>query len=257
MLLFKKILGPLVLPVPVITILLGAGIVLLWFSKKQKTGKVLTTVGLVLLMVFSFRPVPHTALRSLERTYDSFTAASYTERDVQWIVVLSGGYTEDLTVSPVNRLGETSLVRLIEGLTLLQQYPEARLVLTGGNVFIKRTISSAAAMKDVAVLLGVDPDRVVLEEESEDTKDHAVLVGRMVGEDPFILVTSASHMRRSVALFRKQGLDPIPAPTGHLVKDQDGIVPGMFFPSSDNLRDATTFFYETYGYLWSKMRGQI
>jgi len=257
MLLFKKIVGPLLFPLPIILLILTVGLSMLWFSRKQKAGKVITTTGLLLLVLFSFRPLPHSSLRALERTYESYSPASYPPEYIRWIVVLSGGYTEDKILSPVNRLGDASLARLVEGIVLLQSYPDARLVLTGSSGLLKTETSPAAAMKEVAVQLGVDPNRIVLEEESQDTKDHAVLVRHVVGHDPFLLVTSASHMRRSVALFNKQDLNPIPVPTNHQIKDQDGVVPGTFYPSAGNLKDATTFFHETYGYLWAKIRGQI
>jgi len=41
-------------------------------------------------------------------------------------------------------------------------------------------------------------DRPEGESESKDTKDEARLIKEMVGDDKFVLVTSASHMPRSV-----------------------------------------------------------
>ena len=38
-----------------------------------------------------------------------------------------------------------------------------------------------------------------------------------------ILVTSANHMPRAVAAFRKAGMDPIPAPTEYLARDDYGL----------------------------------
>jgi uncharacterized SAM-binding protein YcdF (DUF218 family) len=46
-----------------------------------------------------------------------------------------------------------------------------------------------------------------------------------------VLVTSAIHMPRSVALFRKQGMDPIPAPAGQTAKARQVLTPELFFQS--------------------------
>jgi len=112
-------------------------------------------------------------------------------------------------------------------------------------------------MADLALLLGVNKENIILEDASKDTKDQAILIKGILGNDKFVLVTSASHMPRSMALFRKQGMDPIPAPTEHLVKERKNISPGMFFPGASNLRKVERAFHEYLGFLWGKMRGQI
>jgi uncharacterized SAM-binding protein YcdF (DUF218 family) len=84
-----------------------------------------------------------------------------------------------------------------------------------------------------------------------------MLVRRLVGDDRFVLVTSASHMLRSVALFRKQGMEPIPAPTDHWVKRSDGMSPYRFFPGAENLLKTEMAVHEYLGLAWAKIRGQI
>jgi uncharacterized SAM-binding protein YcdF (DUF218 family) len=98
---------------------------------------------------------------------------------------------------------------------------------------------------------------VILESLSKDTKDEARLIKNIVGNDRFVLVTSASHMPRSMALFKKLGMQPIPAPTDYWVKERQGISPAMFFPSSNGLRKAERAFYEYLGLAWANLRGQI
>jgi len=85
------------------------------------------------------------------------------------------------------------------------------------------------------------------------------LFKKIVGPDPFLLVTSAAHMPRSMALFRKQGMNPIPAPTGHQVKERQRgeISPGSFFPGIGELEKAEMAVYEYLGLAWVKIRGKI
>jgi uncharacterized SAM-binding protein YcdF (DUF218 family) len=96
-----------------------------------------------------------------------------------------------------------------------------------------------------------------MESVSKDTKDEARLIEEIVGNDSFVLVTSASHMPRSMAIFEKRGMHPIPAPTEHLAKESQRISPGMFFPSADGLKKAERAFHEYLGLGWAKLRGQI
>jgi len=58
-------------------------------------------------------------------------------------------------------------------------------------------------------------------------KDEAVLVQKIVQEDRFVLVTSANHMPRSMALFRKLWMEP--APAKYFVKEKEsGVGPRIF-----------------------------
>ncbi|MCH7750439.1 MAG: YdcF family protein [Acidobacteria bacterium] len=71
---------------------------------------------------------------------------------------------------------------------------------------------------------------------SLDSKDQALAIQALVGGDRFVLVTSASHMPRTVAMFRKVGLDPIPTPTEYLSKTkQSSSIPSAVFPSAGGL----------------------
>jgi len=109
----------------------------------------------------------------------------------------------------------------------------------------------------LAAQWGVEPNNIIVEAESMDTKDHPVFVKRIVKEDPFILVTSASHMPRAMALFRGQGMEPIPAPTDYMAEDKEGLTPGAFFPGAVSLKKAERALHEYLGLVWGKLRGQV
>ncbi len=91
-------------------------------------------------------------------------------------------------------------------------------------------VSNAVVMAGVANVMGIGGNRLVLEELSKDTKDQARLIHKIVGDERFILITSASHMPRSMALFQKLGMKPIPAPADYSVKKRHRISPGVFLP---------------------------
>jgi uncharacterized SAM-binding protein YcdF (DUF218 family) len=112
-------------------------------------------------------------------------------------------------------------------------------------------------MYNAALELGIRPDDIVLEKDSKDTKDEALFIKEMLGDERFILVTSASHMPRSLALFRKQGMDPIPSTTDFLIKDNGLQKSISIFPSTDDIDMAKRAVYEYLGIAWAKLRGQI
>lgn len=254
MFLFKKIVAPLFFPLSVCLEILLVGVLLLWFTRKQKAGKIIVSMGVVALIALSYGAASETLLRPLEYKYPPMTDVS-SVLDIEWVVVLSGGSSSDAHLPITGQLSRASLVRLVEGIRIHRKLPESKLILSGGGVF--NTVAEAQTMADVAVILGVDSKDLILESESKDTKDQARLIRKIVGDNHFVLVTSASHMPRSMALFEKRGMRPIPAPIGHKVKERQMITPAMFFPSAGRIAEMEQAFYEYLGLVWARLRGQI
>jgi len=57
MFLLKKIIGSLLLPLPSCLLISFLGLFLLWRGKRELTGKVLVTIGLVSLAILSYGPI--------------------------------------------------------------------------------------------------------------------------------------------------------------------------------------------------------
>ena len=164
-------------------------------------------------------------------------------------------YADDQNLPITSQIGDSSLFRLMEGIRLYWKYQGSALVLSGGSYRDSTTV--ADVMVRTALEFGVPEEDMILEKESKDTKDEAQVLQAIVGTDPFLLVTSASHMPRSVMMFRKLGMQPIPAPTGHLVSKGGKITPVTFFPGVGNLMRSERAIYEYLGITWAKLRGQI
>jgi uncharacterized SAM-binding protein YcdF (DUF218 family) len=86
-------------------------------------------------------------------------------------------------------------------------------------------------MKRWAMRLGVPEDAISIEDQSRNTYENAVHTQRMLGNASVLLVSSADHMFRATALFKKVGMNPTPVPCGYLVKDRP----------SQYVRDITLF----------------
>jgi uncharacterized SAM-binding protein YcdF (DUF218 family) len=254
MFLLKKIVAPLFFPLSLCLEILLVGIFLLWFTRRQKAGKIIVSIGVVILIAFSYGAASDILLRPLEYKYPPMTDMSAV-LDVEWVVVLSGGSSSDAHLPITGRLSHASLVRLVEGIRIHRKLLKSKLILSGGGAF--NTIAEAKTMADVAVILGVDSKDLILESESKDTKDQARLIHTIVGDNRFVLVTSASHMPRSMALFEKRGMRPTPAPIGHRITERQKITPGIFFPSAGRIAKMENVFYEYLGLAWAILRGQI
>jgi uncharacterized SAM-binding protein YcdF (DUF218 family) len=259
MFLLKKFISPLLLPVPFCSMLLIFGLITLWFTRRQKAGKLLVSTGALLLILLGYGVSTRWLLMPLERQYPPIlTANSVTSQEAQpvkWIVVLGGGGVYSSQLPSPSQLSSASLTRLIEGIRLHRQIPGSKLILSEGNIFDSGPV--AEIMGTVAQDLGVVKDDLVLETQSQDTEAQAVLISPMVGTDRFFLVTSASHMPRSMRLFRKQGMNPIAAPTDFESLSSESWVPSTLYPSAGGLRKAELAVHEYLGLAWAKVRGKI
>jgi len=254
MFLFKKIMAYFLFPFSISFFIMLSGIILLWFSRKQKNGKIFVSIGFIFLAVFSISLIPEILLKSLEDQYLPFDSKD-AALGVKWVVVLGGGHISDPKLPITSQISEASLVRLVEGIRLHKKLLQSTLLLSGGSTF--DPLPNALIMAKVALELGVDDKSIVLETISKDTKDEAVHIKKIVGKDKFVLVTSASHMPRSMAIFSKMGMQPIPAPTNHKILKKQGVSPFIFFPNAESILIAKRAFYEYLGLIWAKIMNQI
>ena len=113
-------------------------------------------------------------------------------------------------------------------------------------------------MKELAVKLGVNPEKIILEEESTNTLGHTLYLKKILKDETFILVTSAIHMPRAMGLFLKAEYKPIPAPTAHLLLGEYEILNMKVpFTSGDNLQAIDLWFNEFAAITWAKIKGNI
>jgi uncharacterized SAM-binding protein YcdF (DUF218 family) len=253
---FVKIVSRLLFPVPVICELLIAGLILIWFTHRQKAGRILVTIGTFLLLLLGCAPVSTVFLRTLEQRYHpvalaSLQAAAGGPESTTFIVVLGSGYSPDPSVDLASHISQDAVVRLLHGVLLCWEVHSCKLVLSGGPP------ASAQTMQKIASSMGIKEQDILLEEHSRNTEEEARYIKPIVGATPFLLVTSASHMPRAMGLFRKLGMQPIAAPTDYLAKRGGPISPDQYYPGAGSLGEAERAVYEYLGMAWAKLLGQI
>ena len=128
------------------------------------------------------------------------------------------------------------------------------MILSGGAVF--DPLPNAEAMASTVRLFGVKEEDIVLESQSMDTEDEARLLAPLLKKEPFYLVTSAVHMPRSMALFVKQGTNPIPAPADYSFQSSN--IPFLLrvLPNVNAFQQSERAMREYMGITWSRLRGK-
>lgn len=258
----SKFLPLFVYPVGLASILIILALVLRGKPRAQKTSLILT---LVLLFLSGNRWVAMSVVRSLEWRY--LPSESLPEAEV--IVVLGGGTEPRLyprSTPELNSAGD----RLLYAAWLYRQGKAPHLLLTGGKIeWMNPGEAGAESMAVILEMIGVPKQAIWLETASENTHDNAVNCRKILEEKGIrrvILVTSALHMPRSVALFERQGLEVIPAPTDFSVTQADwqqlteANLPAQLIrllPTADNMSALTDALKEYLGILIYRLRGWL
>jgi len=257
MFLFKKIVSRVFFPVPLSLELMWVGLLLMWIRPQRQLGKWMLVSGVLTFTLLSFHPISGALLTPLESHYPPLLIGSHVEgqafaqsHHVKWVVVLSGGAIEEPTFPLVSQLSSATLLRVIEGVALYRHIPGVKLLLSGSQL-------EAGLMDQFARRFGVPEEDVIIESRSRDTEDQARFISDIVTQDALVLVTEASHMPRSMALFHKWGLSPVAAPVGHRVNPNPQYQWWSLFPSAGSLNMAERAFYEYLGLAWASLRGQI
>ena len=257
----KKLISAFLLPSTLSIVLILTGLLLVWVTQRARLGRLLAAGGLALLVLCSYYPVAVAFLLPLERQYSPLYPREALQRTLaqagsspRWIVVLGGGHILDSRVPANDQIGDSALTRLVEGIRLQREIPGAKVLLSGG---VGGQVKHADILGRVAVTLGLDPKDFVLDRTAWDTEQEAANLSRLVGKEPFVLVTSALHMPRAMALFRRAGAHPIPAPTHHFTLDAPGVALSELFPNPDALAMIDAGVHEYLGMVWSKLRGKL
>jgi len=252
MFVLKKIVTLLLMPMSLCLGVLGIGILLLWVRRRIGAAKIVLTFGVLVLAALSFSAVADQFIKPLELWYPPLLDAGRL-KNVKWVVVLGGGHASNPEFPANAQLENPSLARLVEGIRIHRMLPGSKLLLSGGAVF--DPVPEAVTMAAVARMLGVSPDGMVLESQSQDTGQQSQFVQGIVQNEQCVLVTSAIHMPRAMLVFEQKGLKPIPAPTdfGYWMRKENS--PGQFFPRAGELRKVEAALHEYLGLLWARVTG--
>jgi uncharacterized SAM-binding protein YcdF (DUF218 family) len=107
---------------------------------------------------------------------------------------------------------------------------------------------------------GIPQERLILENESRNTYESAVNVPRLLKQEPpgeYLLITSAFHLRRSVACFRKAGFKVDVFSTDFYTHPRYFSPDILFIPSPDSIMTWQKLFKEWAGMVAYKVAGYI
>jgi len=237
----KKFIAFFVEPLGIVLTLFAIGIYFL-FSDKKSLSKLFLSFSFALLLLFSYQPFSNFLVKNLENQYPKYAY----KQDIKYIHVLGSGHNTDES-QPLS--SQVFSKRVLEGVIIHLQSPNSKLIFTGyeGNT----NVPNAKMNKKLALALGVKEENIIINIKPKDTRQEAEFTKSLLGDEAFVLVTSATHMPRSMKLFKSLGLNPIPAPTDFHKKEFRGYLVAPDIVSLGNSRMA---MHEYMGILWAKLK---
>lgn len=259
----SKILWGLLTPSSLIVFLLLGGLILESSARRIRRilGQMFSALGILCIVTIATLPVGQWALTPLENRY-----REWSPENVDGIIVLGGDEQTDISAARGQPTALDSMRRFVRFSELAKQYPNAKLLYSGGcgQLFPfskKHPVSDApdpTAQKDlmlpaevareILLSIGAPMDRVLFEKNSRNTYENALYSNylmRPASTEKWMLVTSAWHMPRAIATFRKAGWNVVAAPTGYFTTGRYDIY--LTFHFEEQLRALTYAAHEYVG----------
>jgi len=164
-----------------------------------KKAKIFLALSLCTFFLISSSFFSNILINPLEQKYQKIENIDLEE--INYILLLGGDFS----------------ARAYEVIKLYQKKDGIKIITSGykGN----ELITQAQFAKNELIKLGVLEKDIIMQESPKDTEEEAIEIKKIVGENKFILVTTATHMPRAMLIFEKYNLNAIPSPTAFGVED--------------------------------------
>lgn len=257
----SKLLPLFLYPLGLSCLLLLLTLICWWFAPRWVPVPIILT--LMVLVLGGNSGVTQALVKSLESQYIPPTDLP----SAPAIVLLGGGTKPPLPPRPMVDLNEQG-DRVLYAAKLYREQKAPLIIPSGGRVDWKAErsqsiMSESKDMADLLVMMGVPMEAIIPEPNSLNTRENAVNVQKILQEkgiNKIFLVTSALHMPRSVAIFKKLGIEVIPAPTDFLFTEDESTSSASIFdivPDAENLFMTTKALKEYIGIVVYRLKGWV
>ncbi len=233
-------------------------IVLFWFlyAKSQRVKRRLKFTAIFIILFFSNTIVLKEFLRLWE--VNGVSINQIENYDVG--IVLGGMFEFDKTLDrlSIRRGGD----RIWQALTLYYEGRIQKILISGDSGYITdRGLHEAEQLKEVLILHGIPSKDIITENVSKNTFENAyetvkLLKKMSLDKSDLLLITSATHMRRSLSCFEKQGVICTPFSTDPYTGGERAYhFDEYFVPSADTFSSWHALIKEWVGMIVYKIMG--
>lgn len=249
--LLTRFLSALLYPIFTAIVSVALGVVLS-SREKKKLGRAFIIGGIAYLYLFSTTAFSNWLAAGIENEYGYVELSEIPNADA--ILVLGGG---TLQLGNWVELSDAA-DRVFNGAQIFKAGKANTVIVTSGGGFTDRPHSQA--MSFFLQELGVPQDNIVEESQAENTYQHTIYLKPIFQEHGIktvILVTSAWHMRRSMAVFESNidGVEFTPYPVDSLRRKYNNLLD--YLPTAEGLHKSTKVLREYIGFVVYDIRGWI
>lgn len=233
-------------PSGIATLLMLGGLLTVAWRRTRGVSLTLLAVAAVITLTFSSGGVAWLLMEPLEAR--GAPPGEPAGEAAQYIVVLTGWAADDTSLTASSRLNASSAYRVLRAYETWRTRQDRVVVVSGDP-------RTAAAMGSVLSSLGLPPEKLRLDRPAHNTGASASNLRTLLGDAPFLLVTSAGHMRRASGAFEKAGTHPLPVPTDY--KSARDMTGADWFPDPGSLVVSDLAIHEYLGFAWYDMTGRL
>jgi uncharacterized SAM-binding protein YcdF (DUF218 family) len=223
---------------------------------RRRAGLATLSAGIVLLWIAAMPAVGNLAMWQLEKHWPDRPVAELPEADA--IVVLGGAFSSG-NGHYTYPSASGSVDRYWHAARLFRAGKAPLIVLSGGRQpHLTAGATEAEAGAQFLADMGVQSTALILDNEALTTWENAANVGAIAkarGFESLLIVTSASHMRRSMDTFRGIDAELIPAPTDFNATPDRPLRLRHFLPSAGALDATTRAVHEVVGRWFYRLKG--
>ena len=189
------------------------GLAVYWHFRKSAQFIIMSSAALFLCL--GFLPMGYNLVHYWETQH---TKPLTLPDSIDGIIVLGGSTDKELSDAHQTYILNDSADRLSQFAALALQHPRAKFIFSGGIKSEKLENTEAYYARSFFSSIGLPMDNIIFEEQSRNTYENALLSKKLVSpapEESWLLVTSAFHMPRSVAVFKALEWNVIPYPVDY------------------------------------------
>ncbi|MEO8172196.1 MAG: YdcF family protein [Sediminibacterium sp.] len=225
-----------------------------WRSKNQKVRKRLLTLTVVILIFFTNPFLYRQTVMLWQPAPVTLTAGKIYDAGI----VLGGmaGYDKN----EVGHFGGGA-DRFIQIANLYHRGIIKKIIVTGGTGKLNQDDPPESIFLRAELMAnGINDSAIIMESRSRNTSENALFTKQITDslglKPPFVLVTSAQHMKRSASVFKKVGFDCVQYPCDYNVTPQKFAMEDVIIPNISLLNKWGELLKEMVGLFVYRLTGK-
>jgi uncharacterized SAM-binding protein YcdF (DUF218 family) len=234
-------------------------LIIAYLLKNKKLSNKLFLISLIVFYLFSNRFLTDEIVRLWEIDYPSQNELN---SQFEAVIVLGGGIVNYDYINKKLIFRENG-DKLFQAIDLYKKKKVKKILVSGGpGHLIYRDQFEASFIKKYLINIDIPENDILVDSTSDNTFQNAINSKRILNdifsqESRYLLITNATHMRRSIACFKKAGMHITAFPTSKNTGSRLWNFDHLFMPHLDSFTNLRTITHEMFGMLVYKIMGYI